>query len=205
VKNSLNGISVSLDLLASNRAPLAAAREVHAQARNEVARLRGVADDLTLFAAPPRLDLGEADLDEVCHRAAASCADLARDYGVEVVFAIAAEAPLVMRGDAHKLLGALQNVVRNGVEAMGPGAFGEALGAPAPARARRLDATSVSAHIAAAARYGAASPSAPARAPPSEGPTELPTAQPRFINPIATPWATPTRPAASDTSASPGA
>jgi signal transduction histidine kinase len=139
VKNSLNGISVSLDLLASDRAPPAAARAVHAQAQNEVARLRGVADDLTLFAAPPRLELGDADLAELCRRAAAGCADLAQDCGAEIALALPEYGSFVVRGDAHKLLGALQNVVRNGVEAMGPGAFGEALGAPAPVRARRLD------------------------------------------------------------------
>jgi two-component system sensor histidine kinase DctS len=41
-------------------------------------------------------------------------------------------------GDAHKLLGALQNVVRNGIEAMGPGAFGEALGTRPAVRERVL-------------------------------------------------------------------
>src|SRR5262249_21400859 len=41
VKNSLNGISVTLDLLASG-APPDMARQVHAQGREEVARLRGV-------------------------------------------------------------------------------------------------------------------------------------------------------------------
>jgi len=139
VKNSLNGLSVALDLLASRRAAPAAAAEVHAQARSEIARLRGVADDLTLFAAPPRLDLGEADLDELCRRAVASNVDLAHDCGVEVQLDLGPEdAPAFVHGDAHKLLGALQNVVRNGLEAMGPGAFGEPLGAPSTPRERTL-------------------------------------------------------------------
>ena len=140
VKNSLNGLSIALDLLASRRAAPSAAAEVHAQARSEVARLKGVADDLTLFAAPPRLDLGEADLSELCHHAVAASADLAHDFGVEVVLDAPAEgAPFVLRGDAHKLLGAIQNLVRNGVEAMGPGAFGEVIGQAPMARVRRLD------------------------------------------------------------------
>jgi len=140
VKNSLNGLSVALDLLASGRAPPAAAAEVHGQARFEIARLRGVAEDLTLFAAPPRLDPGEADLAELCRRAVAATADLAQDCRVEVAFELG-EAPAVVPGDAHKLLGALLNVVRNGIEAMGPGAFGEALGEATPPRERRLELT----------------------------------------------------------------
>ncbi len=138
VKNSLNGLSVALDLLASGRAPPAAAAEVHGQARFEIARLRGVAEDLTLFAAPPRLDPGDADLAELCRRAAAATADLAQDCRVEVALELGT-APAVVPGDAHKLLGALQNVVRNGIEAMGPGAFGEALGEAIPPRERRLE------------------------------------------------------------------
>jgi signal transduction histidine kinase len=139
VKNSLNGISMSLDLLASRRAAPDAAAAVYAQARTEVARLREVADDLTLFAAPPRLDPGVADLGELCRRAAAVNQDLAADCGAEVRLDLPpdGQAPRVP-GDAHKLLGALQNVVRNGLEAMGPGAFGEALGARPAARERVL-------------------------------------------------------------------
>ncbi|HET9595510.1 MAG TPA: HAMP domain-containing sensor histidine kinase [Anaeromyxobacteraceae bacterium] len=139
VKNSLNGISMSLDLLASRRATPEAAAAVYAQARTEVARLREVADDLTLFAAPPRLDPGVADLGELCRRAAALTSDLAADCGAEVRLELPpdGDAPQVP-GDAHKLLGALQNVVRNGIEAMGPGAFGEALGSRPATRERVL-------------------------------------------------------------------
>jgi signal transduction histidine kinase len=36
-------------------------------------------------------------------------------------------------------VGALANLARNGIEAMGPGAFGEPLGEPGPPRERRLD------------------------------------------------------------------
>ena len=140
VKNSLNGISVAVDLLAGGRVPASAAAQVHAQARSEIARLRGVADDLTLFAAPPRLEMGDADVAELCRRAAASVVDLAHDCGVSLSLDVGGEGePALVRGDAHKLLGALQNVVRNGVEAMGPGAFGEALGTPPPLRDRRLE------------------------------------------------------------------
>jgi signal transduction histidine kinase len=140
VKNSLNGLSVALDLLAQGRAPPAAVTEVHAQARSELARLKGVADDLTLFAAPPRLDLGEVDLADLCRRAAALSADLAHDCRAEVALRLPpGEGPVEVQGDAQKLLGALSNLVRNGLEAMGPGAFGEPLGEAAPARERRLE------------------------------------------------------------------
>ncbi|MFL5263209.1 MAG: ATP-binding protein [Anaeromyxobacteraceae bacterium] len=140
VKNSLNGLSIAVDLLASSRARPEVSAEVHGQARAEIARLRGVADDLTLFAAPPRLDLGDADLVELCQRATTACSDLAVDCGAAIALSLPEQEPaLVLRGDAHKLLGAIQNVVRNGLEAMGPGAFGEALGTPPPALDRRLE------------------------------------------------------------------
>ncbi len=139
VKNSLNGLSIALDLLASGKAPPAAAGAVHAQARAELARLRGVADDLTLFASPPRLDLAEVDLVELCRRAGATCADLALDCESEVELELpSAGTPVLVRADGHKLLGAMANLVRNGLEAMGPGGFGEPLGAPPPQGERRL-------------------------------------------------------------------
>ncbi|HZZ86442.1 MAG TPA: ATP-binding protein [Anaeromyxobacteraceae bacterium] len=136
VKNSLNGLSVALDLLASGRAAPEAARTVHAQARSEVTRLREVAEDLTLFAAPPRLALVDAELDALCAQAAASCGELARDCGARIETDLASGARL--SADPHKLVSAISNVVRNGLEAMGPGAFGEPLGARPPARERRL-------------------------------------------------------------------
>ena len=140
VKNSLNGLSVALDLLAQGRAPAAARAEVHAQARSELARLKGVADDLTLFAAPPRLDLGEVDVADLCRRAVALTGDLAHDCRAEVALSLPPDGAAVhVQGDAQKLLGALSNLLRNGLEAMGPGAFGERLGEAAPDRDRRLE------------------------------------------------------------------
>lgn len=138
VRNSLNGISVSVDLLAGGKAAPRVAAEVHAQARAEIARLRDVAEDLTLFAAPPRLALGPVEVGSLCRQAAAAVADLAADCGVTVAVAVPA-APLEVRGDGGKLLGALVNLARNGIEAMGPGAFGEPLGAAPERRDRRLE------------------------------------------------------------------
>jgi signal transduction histidine kinase len=109
---------------------------VHAQARREVERLRGVAEDLTLFAAPPRLALGPLDLADLCREAAECCAGLVEDMGARLDLSLPAE-PLPVRADHAKLLSALLNLVRNGLEAVGPGAFGEPLGAPA-ARERRV-------------------------------------------------------------------
>ena len=140
VKNSLNGLSVALDLLGSRRVEPEAARAVHTQAREEISRLRGVADDLTLFAAPPRLELADVDLRELCRRAAASGGGLAADCGARIALDLAGEGqpPLVIRADARKLYGAVQNIIRNGLEAMGPGAYGEPLGAPPNERPRVL-------------------------------------------------------------------
>jgi signal transduction histidine kinase len=137
VKNSLNGLSVAIDLLASRRADPAAAEAVHAQARREISRLRGVAEDLTLFSARPQLDRRDVDLNALCRSAVAHAEDLAADCGAEMRLALA-EVPLRAHADEPKLLGVLDNLVRNGLEAMGPGAFGEAAGPGPDGRERRL-------------------------------------------------------------------
>jgi signal transduction histidine kinase len=140
VKNGVNGLSVAIDVLASGKGDEAVRRELHAQARAEVTRLRDVADDLTMFAAPPRLAVGEVELGELVRRTAATVAGAAADAGIEIAVALPAK-PVTLRVDPAKLVGALANLARNGIEAMGPGGFGEALGEPAPARDRRLELT----------------------------------------------------------------
>jgi signal transduction histidine kinase len=137
VKNSVNGLSVALDVLASGRGDSSVRGELHAQARHEVARLRDVADDLTLFAAPPRLTPVETDVAEVCRRAATAVADAAADARVDVALSLP-ERPVPIRADPAKLVGALANLARNGVEAMVPASLEEQLAGPT-ARARRLD------------------------------------------------------------------
>lgn len=138
VKNSLNGISVTLDLLASSPPP-ETARQMHIQGREEVARLRDVADDLTLFASRPALQLAAADLNELCRRAAALVSEQARDAHVDVALRLCREGDaLPVTVDAQRLLGVLHNLARNAVEAMGPGAYGEKLGDPPPQRTRQL-------------------------------------------------------------------
>jgi signal transduction histidine kinase len=137
VKNGLNGLSMALDVLAAHRADAATLAAVHGQARAGIGRLRDVADDLTFFAGSPRLRPAPLDLGQLCRDAAAAVADLAADAGVEVE--VSAPAPVAVHGDPAKLLGAVTNLARNGVEAMGPGAFGEPLGEPRRARRRRLE------------------------------------------------------------------
>ncbi|HET7826769.1 MAG TPA: ATP-binding protein [Anaeromyxobacter sp.] len=137
VKNSLNGLSVALDLLASRRADPASARAVHEQAQREIARLRGVAEDLTLFSARPHLDRRELDLNALCRTAVGQHADLAAECGAETGLALSPD-PLWAHADEVKVLGAIENLVRNGLEAMGPGAYGEAVGSDAAPRERRL-------------------------------------------------------------------
>jgi signal transduction histidine kinase len=114
------------------------AAEVQGRARAEIARLRDVAEDLTRFAATPRLILAEVDLGGIVRHARDAVLELAEDCGVEVRLDVP-EGPLPLRADGPKLLGAVANLARNAIEAMGPGAFGERLGEDAPVRERRLD------------------------------------------------------------------
>jgi len=138
VKNALNGLSVAVDVLAGGKADGAIAASVQGRARAEIARLRDVAEDLTLFAATPRLVLAEVDLGGIVRRARDAVLELAEDCGVDVRLDVP-DAPLPLRADGPKLLGAVANLARNGIEAMGPGAFGERLDDDAPARERRLE------------------------------------------------------------------
>ncbi|HET9554852.1 MAG TPA: HAMP domain-containing sensor histidine kinase, partial [Anaeromyxobacteraceae bacterium] len=136
VKNALNGLSMAVDLLATGTAARDVLRDVHGRARAEVARLRRVADDLTLFAATPRLATEPIDLARLCQDAAVSVAELAEDHQVRVE--VVAPGPIPARGDPARLLGAVVNLARNGIEAMGPGGFGEPLGGAPPGHAREL-------------------------------------------------------------------
>jgi signal transduction histidine kinase len=118
VKNSLNGLSVAVDLLASGKATQAAVTTVHGQAREEVERLRSIADDLTLFAGRPRLQLAEAELCDLARRTVLSLGTRAADHGVDLNLDLDGAGVLPVRADVHKLLAALINVARNGIEAM---------------------------------------------------------------------------------------
>jgi signal transduction histidine kinase len=138
VKNALNGLSVALDLLAAGRAPPEARDAVRTRARAEIDRLRRVAEDLTLFAAEPRLAASAVDAGRLLGQAAQAVSEQAQDARVEVELRTP-DPPIVIRGDEAKLLSALINLARNGIEAMGPGAFGEPLGSAPPTRSRRLD------------------------------------------------------------------
>ncbi|HET9595219.1 MAG TPA: HAMP domain-containing sensor histidine kinase [Anaeromyxobacteraceae bacterium] len=141
VKNSLNGLSLAIDLLASRRADAVASDMVHRQARHEVARLQGVAEDLTLLSAAPHLRRSDVDLSSLCRRVVTQLADLAAECDARMDLMLAPE-PLPVRVDPAKLLAAIQAIARNGLEAMGPGAYGQALGSTPKRRERRLTLTS---------------------------------------------------------------
>jgi signal transduction histidine kinase len=138
VKNALNGLSVGVDLLARVGGDGAAREAVHKRTRSEIARLRDVAEDLTLFAATPRLSISELDLAALARDAAGAVTELAEDCGVTVRLDLPA-GPLTLRGDGPKLQGVLVNLLRNAIEAMGPGAFGEGLDDPPPSGERVVE------------------------------------------------------------------
>jgi signal transduction histidine kinase len=131
VKNALNGLSVGVDLLARGDASPGTLATVHHRARAEISRLRDVAEDLTLFAATPRLVLSDVELGGLGRDAGSAVTELAEDFGVSVRLDLPA-GPVRLRGDGPKLLGVLVNLLRNAIEAMGPGAFGVGLDDPRP-------------------------------------------------------------------------
>jgi signal transduction histidine kinase len=138
VKNALNGLSVGVDLLARGDVGAEALASVHRRTRAEIGRLRDVAEDLTLFAATPRLSLADVDMGQLAREASGAVTELAEDCGVTVRLDLP-PGPMRLRGDGPKLQGVLVNLLRNAIEAMGPGAFGEGLDDPPPTGERVVE------------------------------------------------------------------
>ena len=151
LKNSLNGLGVAVDLLASGNVPPVRAETVRIQVREEVARLRDICDNLNLFAGEPRLHRSRADVHEILRRTLEILRPAVEASGARVELEFeGGGAPFLVPCDAQKLQSTLINLCKNGLEAMAPTAFGEGLDEePAPRdrrlilRTRLLDATAV--------------------------------------------------------------
>lgn len=83
----------------------------------ELDRIGGLVRDLLLFARRDDLQTAETvELPDLCREAVAQLAPLAGDAAVEVETELA---PAAVRGDRERLLQALGNLCRNGIEALG--------------------------------------------------------------------------------------
>ena len=73
LKNALNGLGVSIDLLTQGQLSRERGDAIRVQVREEIARLRDISDNLNLFGAAPRLALSTVDLHQLLGRSLARC------------------------------------------------------------------------------------------------------------------------------------
>jgi signal transduction histidine kinase len=118
LKNSLGGISMSVDLILQ-QSPGGSLRVRH-QLQEEILRLRDVTNSLLDFAREPRLEVSERDLHRLVTRAAEMLSEVLAEHGATLVLDLAnAGAPLALECDGAKLEGVLINLIKNGAEAVG--------------------------------------------------------------------------------------
>jgi len=139
LKNALNGLGVSIDLLTQGQLPRDRGDAIRVQVRGEIARLRDISDNLNLFGAAPRLALGATDLHQLLERSLALLsAQILADDVVIVREYQSAGAPLWISCDATKIQTAVLNLCKNALEAMEPASFGDPFDAAPEKRPRRL-------------------------------------------------------------------
>ncbi len=112
VKNALNGLGAAASYLAGSTEE-GAARMI----KGQVDRLSSLARSLLDFARPSSPAMVPFDLRDVANDAVASCQSLADDEGVTIEAML--DAPLALVGDPLLTLTALDNLIRNAVEATG--------------------------------------------------------------------------------------
>ncbi|HEY3358904.1 MAG TPA: ATP-binding protein [Polyangia bacterium] len=118
LKNSLGGISMSVDLILQ-QSPGGSLRIRH-QLQDEIVRLRDVTNSLLDFAREPRLDVASRDVHRIIRRAAEMLSEVLAEQGASLVLDLAdAGAPLAVPCDAAKLEGVLINLIKNAAEAVG--------------------------------------------------------------------------------------
>jgi len=115
LKNSLNGLGMAAELIAQDPANEARVARLRPQVASEITRLRDVVDSLLSFSRSPRIDRAPTDLAAVVARAVDTLSELAAERGAAV--SVRAPSALRARCDAHKVQGAIVNLVKNAIEA----------------------------------------------------------------------------------------
>jgi signal transduction histidine kinase len=115
VRNSLFGISATLDALGQRLAGDGAAAPLMATMREEVRRLSRLMSDLLDYGRPIASELAQQSLSAVAARAIASCAAASAEAGVSVELG-GGPTPDVVFMDEPRLLQVFQNLLQNAVE-----------------------------------------------------------------------------------------
>jgi two-component system sensor histidine kinase HydH len=125
LKNSLGGISMSVDLILQQN-PGGSLRVRH-QLHDEIRRLGEVTNSLLDFAREPRLEPAERDLNRIVRRSGDMLSEVLAEQSATLRLDLAQDGgELHVRCDAAKLEGVIINLIKNAAEAVGrTGAPGE--------------------------------------------------------------------------------
>jgi two-component system, NtrC family, sensor kinase len=117
LKNSLGGISMSVDLILQQSQ--GGSMRVRHQLNDEIVRLREVTESLLDFAREPRLVLAERDVNRLVRRAGDMLSEILAESSAELRLELHADgAPLPFTCDGAKLEGVVINLVKNAAEAV---------------------------------------------------------------------------------------
>jgi signal transduction histidine kinase len=117
LKNSLGGISMSVDLILQQSQ--GGSMRVRHQLNDEIVRLREVTDSLLDFAREPRLVCAERDVNRLVRRAGDMLSEILAESQATLALELHGDgAPLPFGCDGAKLEGVVINLVKNAAEAI---------------------------------------------------------------------------------------
>jgi PAS domain S-box-containing protein len=121
IKNPLNGISTTVQLLERSLAKVQPTKEaIMASVRdleNEIGRLQALLGDFQTISVPQQLNFQPVDLARVAREITTVAIEECKTRKIELIAEIAADLPCV-EGDPDKLKQALRNLIKNSCEAM---------------------------------------------------------------------------------------
>jgi signal transduction histidine kinase len=124
IKNPLNGISTTVQLLERSLAKAEPTREAMMASvrdlKNEIGRLQALLGDFQTISVPQRLNLQPVDLGQLAREITAAALEECKNRKIEMMAEIAADLPSI-EADPDKLQQALRNLIKNGCEAMPKG------------------------------------------------------------------------------------
>lgn len=132
IRNPLGSLRSLAELIAGKLPDDDPRREGLEEVTRRVDRVVGYLDEVLDYAQPRRLEVEEVAVEELVARAASGVEAAARERGVTVRTAVAADTPVRVRLDPRRMEQVLENLVRNGVQHAGEGGRVTLEARPAP-------------------------------------------------------------------------